>query len=115
MSQELQTVCYRVQLKADSLDSVYEWSRELNGRQPEALQTLEEEGIFLESVFLERTDTGNYLIYYMKMRDPKKAAEIFAASKHPIDEYHRNFQRATWEKGERLELLLDLDRMKLNL
>ena len=103
----MKTVCTRIKLKPNSLGLVYEWAKELNGRRPEALATLRDEGVKIESVFLEKTSEGEFLIYYMKLESIEKAHQVVAKSKHAIDAYHQNFKKATWEKGEKLELLID--------
>jgi len=107
----METTCSRIKLKPNSLGKVNEWAKELNSRKNEALKTLRDEGVIIESVFLEKTNEGDYLIYYMKLESQEKAKEVVSKSKHSIDEYHKNFKIATWEKGERLELLVDFERI----
>ena len=58
--------------------------------------------------FLEETSEGDYLIYYMRAPELKLGAA--ATSRHPIDAYHQEFKRDTWEERSELELLVDLDR-----
>ena len=102
------TTCNRIKLKPDSADRVMEWAKFINERKDEALQTLEDEGVFIESVFLEKTPEADYLIYYMKLESLEKAGEVVSKSKHAIDAYHKQFKIDCWEKGESLQLLVDL-------
>ena len=102
-----EVVCHRIKLRQGSLPRVREWARTIRERRAEALATLRDEGVTLESAFLEQTTDGDYLIYYM--RAPKLALGAAATSSHPIDEYHQRFKRETWEEGSELELLVDLE------
>ncbi len=101
--------CHRIMLKPGSMARVREWARELNGRRAEALATLSDEGVTIESVFLERTRDGDFLIYYMRGADLARSRDVAAKSKHDIDHYHQAFKRDAWEGGSELELLLDLE------
>jgi len=103
-----EVVCHRIKLRAGSLPRVREWASTILERRDEALATLRDEGVTIESAFLEETVDGHYLIYYMRAAKPRLGAA--ATSAHPIDEYHQQFKRDAWEGGSELELLIDLDR-----
>ena len=109
MKSTQETVCHRIKLKPNSLEKVYAWAKELNSRKEEALATLQDEGVSVESVFLEQTNEGDFLIYYMRLENTDKAKAIAAKSKHAIDEYHKQFKIATWASNAQLQLLVDLD------
>jgi hypothetical protein len=94
-----EVVCHRIKLRQGSLPRVREWARAICARRAEAIATLRDEGVTLESAFLEQTAEGHYLIYYM--RAPKPGLEAAATSTHPIDEYHQRFKRETWGGGVR--------------
>ena len=104
-----QVICRRIRLKPGSLDRVYEWARTMVQRREEALATLRDEQVTIESAFLERAADGEYLVYYMRAHDLKRASGAAATSKHSIDEYHQSFKRETWDERVTLELLLDLE------
>ncbi|MEZ5428700.1 MAG: DUF6176 family protein [Pyrinomonadaceae bacterium] len=106
-----ETRCVKIRLKPNSLEKAREWARVINQRKDEALATLRDESVILESVFLDQTDEGDFLIYLMKAESFDKARAAVRESAHPIDEFHQNFKRETWEDGARLELLVDLDRI----
>ena len=110
MSVQLKPFCTRVKLKPGSLHSVREWANELNSRKEEALETLKDEGVYIESAFLEQTAVGNFLIYYMRMESTEKAKVAVSRSPHPIDAYHKQFKIGCWESKQELELLVDFDR-----
>ncbi len=51
----MQIRCVRVKLKPGSLERVREWQSVMSERGAEALQTIQAEGIWVESTFLEET------------------------------------------------------------
>jgi hypothetical protein len=105
----MDTACLKIRLKPDSLDRVHEWARELHARPDEVLATLRDEGILVESVFLDSTEAGDFLIYYVKSRNVDAAGEVVQRSVHTIDAYHQKFKRDTWEARAPLELLIDFE------
>jgi len=107
MAVRMATRCVRIRLKPGTLSRVREWAAELSRRKAEVLETLREEGVLVESVFLEHAADGDFLIYYMKAPDVR-------ASTHPIDAYHRTFKEETWASSEQLELLVDLENLERN-
>ncbi len=106
-----ETRCFKIKLKPSSIEKVRTWTRTINERQDEALATLRDEGVVLETVFLDQTSEGDFLIYVMKAGSFAKAREVLQKSIHSIDEYHQNFKRECWLDGEKLEMLVDLDRI----
>ena len=75
----------------------------------EALQTLMAEGVSIESVFLESSVDGDFLVYYMRSESQEEAEAVAARSVEAIDRYHQQFKKETWVSATRLELLLDLE------
>ena len=108
----LETRCWKIRLKPDSLDRVREWARTINSRMDEALEALRDEGVVIESVFLDRTEHGDFLIGYMKAESFDKAAEAVRKAVRAIDEYHQQFKRDAWDERSELELLIDIDRIR---
>ena len=108
MPQAEDVVCAKVWLKPGSEARVREWAQYITAHRDEALQTLQAEGVTIESVFLDATPDGPCLIYYMRSASQAQAIAVAERSAHAIDAYHKAFQRETWTKVDRLELLLDL-------
>lgn len=107
-----QSQCFKIKLKPDSLERVREWARTLHEtRRAEALETLRDESVIVEAFFLDSTPAGNFLIAFMKAESFEKSRRAFEASAHDIDRYHQQFKEDTWESGQQLELLVDLDRI----
>lgn len=105
-----EAVCARVQLKPGSLPRVREWAEHMRNHRDDALQTLEDEGVTVESVFLDSGTDGDFLVYYMRSTSQAAAQAVAARSVAAIDAYHRAFKRETWAHVRRLDLLLDLSR-----
>lgn len=105
--------CVKIKLKPGSLPRVRTWAEAMNARQAEALATLEDESIVLESWFLDSTDRDDYLIGYIRAGSLAQTAEAAKQSTHEIDSYHQQFKRDTWASGEALELLVDLNLLEL--
>ena len=103
--------CIRMRLKPDSLSRVRAWQAELNLRSNEVLETLRDEGVFIESVFLDEIDDEHYLIYYMRGVNLGQSREVAQKSSHTIDEYHHAFMEAVRADGghSKLECLIDFE------
>ena len=103
----MEVTCYRIKLKPNSIPLVREWAARLNGEKAEVQALLKAEGMALESVFLEQEQGADFLVYYIRSPDLKKAREVSQASQHPIDIYHRQVMKQIAEKHTELECLLD--------
>lgn len=106
----MQIRCVRVKLKPDSLERVREWQSVMNERRAEALETMQAEGMWVESTFLEETPEGPHLIVVLIAEDFDKARAVGRASTHAIDVYHREFRQAVADSHADLELLVDFNR-----
>jgi Family of unknown function (DUF6176) len=82
-------------------------AKELNERRDEVLATLVNEGVRIESVFLD----GDTLIYYMRAESLEQAREVYAHSTHAIDTYQQRFKDETFESQTPLELLIDFENL----
>ena len=105
----METTCVKVRLKPGSLDRVRAWAAELNRRSDEVLATLRDERVIVESVFLDQTSDGDFLIYYLKARSLEEARQVVQQSERAIDAYHKEFKRDTWDTRKPLDLLVDFE------
>jgi hypothetical protein len=103
----VETVCVRVRLEPGSLPRVREWAAELNARRDEVLATLRDEGVRVESVFLD----GETLVYYLRADSIATAREVYAGSQQAIDAYHQRFKDKTFAERTQLELLVDFENL----
>ena len=85
---------------------------ELLERKNETLESLKNEGVFVESVFLDKQGEDLYLIYYMKAENIARVYEVYGKSELAIDHYHKECWKIYCERGVILETLLDIDRVE---
>lgn len=106
------TRCVKIRLRPGTEGRVREWADELRRRKEEALETLRDESVFVESVFLERAPDADFLVYYMKAADLDRSRQVARTSNRPIDVYHRRFKEETWASVANLELLVNLENLE---
>lgn len=97
-----------IELKPNSLDRVEEWATTLNKYADQAIATLQDEGVRIESWFYLSLDEKDYLLCYMRAESIKKAHQVVRVSPHAIDAYHQQFKKDTWVVGKSARLLVDL-------
>lgn len=99
-----------IKLKPGSDALVERWSQTMNARRDEAVATLRDEGVEIESWFALELEGEQYLICYMRAESMEEAQKTLSQSAHPIDAIHQQFKVDTWLRGAGAEgrLLLDL-------
>ncbi len=105
----MEVECFKIKLQPNSIPLVREWAARLNSQLDQVKELLKKEGMTLESVFLEQSLDGDYLIYYLRSPNLKKTREISMSSGHPIDVFHRDFMKKIFESSVNLECLLDVE------
>ena len=105
--ENLKTVCAKIKIKEDKISKIYEWKDYLSLHENEVLQSLKQEGVFLETVFLDKQGKDYFLIYFMKCQNLEKAKEAVKKSTLKVDEYHSQFKKEAWVERQELELLVD--------
>lgn len=104
----LEVAAARVRLQPDALPRVRAWAAHMAAHRDEALASLVSEGVVTESVFLDSTPSGDFLVVVMRSASQEQAEAVAAKSVAAIDAYHAEFKRSAWASVSRLELLLDL-------
>lgn len=104
----MDVVAHIIEIKPNSLERVEEWATTLNERADEAISTLRDEGVTIESWFHLSLDSKDYLLCYMRADSIKKAHEVVKLSPHAIDKYHQQFKKDIWVNGKTARLLVDL-------
>lgn len=99
-----------IKLKPDVLGQVKQWQNEINARKDEAIETLQAEGVKVESWFHLQLEGSDYLLAYMRAQDIAKAQEIGRQSQFPIDQMHKQF-KGNWAKVIPAQLLVDLENL----
>lgn len=103
-------LCGRIKIKEGKLDEVYAWFNTLNARKAELIEAFTQEGVELETVFLERTNEGDYLIYYTRQEDLEKVYTTLAKLGMPVRLFHVECWQKCCEACIVLEPLFDLKR-----
>jgi hypothetical protein len=105
-----QILCGRIKIKEGMLKEVRAWFQTLSNRKEELLEAFASEGVELESVFLEHTSEGDFLIYYMRQDDIEKVYEALAKLQFPVRLFHVECWKKYCEQCTVLEPLFDLKR-----
>ncbi|QLH78063.1 hypothetical protein HZS55_12465 [Halosimplex rubrum] len=92
-------VMVKQRVKGDEVDRLKAWMAEVRDRSDEAEETLRDEGMLTESAFLEHTDDGPHLVYYMEAEDIDRVWDQYADSDHDIDEEHKAVMQEVLEDG----------------
>lgn len=106
----MDVVAALIKLKPNSQDRVREWAETINRRKDEALATLSDEGVVMESWFQVKVEGQDYLLCFMRSESMEHARQAGKTSQHAIDAYHKQFQAETWVAGTNISatLLVDL-------
>ena len=106
----MDVVAVLIKLKPNSQDHVREWAETINSRKDEALATLRDEGVVMESWFQVEVEGQDYLLCFMRSESIERAGQAVKTSQHAIDAYHKQFKAGTWVSGANISatLLVDL-------
>lgn len=107
----IETSCVVVELLPDSAGKVREWAAFLLANREEALQSLKNEGVTVESAFVATIEGKDYLIGYMRAANMIKAREAAKDSTLNVDAFHRAFKQACWGKRYKGRPVSDLSRI----
>ncbi|ENV09450.1 hypothetical protein F966_02107 [Acinetobacter higginsii] len=97
-----------IKLKTNRQTEVEAWQQEIQRRKAEAIQTLQAEGVTVESWFQLELNGDHYLLAYMRAKDIAHAQQVARNSRFEIDQVHRQFKQH-WEQVISAQLLVDLE------
>src|SRR5262245_45188856 len=99
-----------IELKPGTEERVQEWAEFLRERRIDAIETLANEGVHVESWFAVTLDGKRYLLCYMRAASMKRAQAVAERSASVVDVYHQRFKEDTWVRGRGAvgQLLVDL-------
>ncbi len=84
----MQTAAGLVKLKPESAERVENWRRAIAARRTEALATLADEGVEIESWFQVEIAGEPYLLWYLRAESIERVWQVARRSRHDIDRYH---------------------------
>ncbi|MDJ1434168.1 DUF6176 family protein [Halostagnicola sp. A-GB9-2] len=82
------------------VDQLKDWMETVRDRSGAALETLQNEGVYTETAFLEETPDGTFLVTYIEAEDLEQVWKTFEESTHEIDTKHKKVMRNCLEDGE---------------
>ena len=105
-----QSECIRVLLKHGMTDKFVQWARQIPNRLDEVKASMSEQGVLEQSIFLDRSPNGDFIVIYWKVEDLAKARAAFQNSTRRVDLEMTEMIEATWDRSEvsRLESIIEL-------
>lgn len=83
-----------IELKPNTAILVEDWAEFIKSNLELALDSIESEGVEIESWFLLQLDGKDYLLCYMRARSMKNALEVGNTSENPVDIFHKHFLKS---------------------
>jgi hypothetical protein len=99
-----------IRLKPDTAPLVASWQERILQLKEQAIESIRNEGIEVESWFQVQLAGEHYLLAYIRSGDIARAEVIGAQSPLEVDAVHRQFKLDTWDPSYMIEceLLVDL-------
>jgi len=101
-------VLVRQELRPGKTERLREWCTELESREEEVFETLDNEGVYTECRFLRSTDDGDFLFTFMEAADIAESKAAVEDSDFDIDDEHAAVMEEVLVDGS-TELLDSLD------
>lgn len=98
-----------IKLKPNTTDRVTTWRRTIESRRAEALATLEDEGVAIESWFQIDIDGEPHLLWYMRAESLERVWQVAQKSTHDIDAFHFQTMSEITAKQIQADAVLDLN------
>lgn len=87
--------CARIRLRPEKTPQVVTFLNSLKTRTEEVQQVLVNEGIIVESLFLERTAEFDFLVFSIRAENLANATDYAQTSTHPFAQASRQFIQET--------------------
>ncbi len=101
-----EVVLVKYRIKDGQKERWVKWCEELKRREPEAMETLENEGVISEACFLSNDEDSVY--YFMEAENLERAYS--PPRRFPIDEDHRTERLSTLLPPDELKVLFNFHR-----
>ena len=79
----METQCVRIPLCAGETERFLDWIRSIQNRKTEMLEAMRAEGVSFEFIFLEKSDGGDSVVFYMQagsLADARAPGRLRAAA-----------------------------------
>lgn len=97
-----------IKVAPDAESLVQVWASTISRRMDEALLTLQDEGVEIESWFELELEGSKYLLWYMRAESIDKIWAAFEKSQHEIDHFHLETMTALTAESILTTPLVDL-------
>ncbi len=97
-----------IKVKPEAAELVQQWTTTITQRMDEALLTLRDEGVQIESWFELELEGSKYLLWYMRAESIAAIWSAFETSTHDIDHFHLETMTALTEAAFEATPLVDL-------
>jgi len=87
-------------MKQGMTDKFVEWAKRVPTRMDEVKDSMTEQGVLGQSIFLERASDGDFIVLYWKVENPEKARTAFQNSKRKIDLEMIEMIETTWDRSQ---------------
>ena len=105
----METQCVRVPLKPGKTDRFLAWLDAVRPRVAEMHESMKREGVVFEAMFLERAESGDSVVFYMRAKDLAAAQTAFSSSKLPIDIETQSTIAESWDTSRAVPLTVCLE------
>ncbi|WDE06308.1 hypothetical protein SG34_005120 [Thalassomonas viridans] len=101
-----------IKLKPGTEHKVELWRETIASRLDEAVATLQDEEVQIESWFKIEINGDKYLLWYLRAKSIKRVFEISMQLKHPIDQFHYDLMAEITAEGGNISAqpLIDIPR-----
>jgi len=105
-----QSECIRVRLKPGMTDKFVQWARQIPNRLDEVKASMNAQGVLEQSIFLDHSPNGDFIVIYWEVEDLARARAAFQKSTRQVDLEMTEMIEATWDRSEvsRLESIIEL-------
>lgn len=102
--------CLKIRIKPGKTQRIIGWLKGLKDRPQELREAQAAGGILLESLFLERAEEADYLVFYTRAENLARLGAVFERSALPLDLETKQIISETWGEVTQLEPIVDLER-----
>lgn len=107
----METQCVRIPLKPGKTDRFLIWLDTVRPRVAEMHESMTREGVVFEAMFLERAESGDAIVFYMRAKNLAAAQAAFASSALPIDVETQATINECWDTSRAAPLVVCLELM----
>jgi L-rhamnose mutarotase len=94
----------KTRLKPGMTEVYLNFTKQVLNRKDELMDSIREQGIIAAHIFLERSEDGGFIYFYLKSEDLAKNRDIFYSAQRKIDREMIDIISATWDSSQAARL-----------